>query len=207
MHEHPRATPPGAPRTPTLRRPRAGTRRSGFSMIELLIAMMVMLVAVSMYASTVTSNVRQRIVNHERLVATQAARNMLETLRNQEFTRTWALFNGDPADDPAGEGTAPGQHFDVPGLQAAETDQDGCVGSIVFPALWDGPGSAWELREDVSDAVMGMPRDLNGDSVLDAKDHADDYLILPVRVEIAWEGRAGRREFVLHTMISEVPQK
>lgn len=43
-----------------------------------------------------------------------------------------------------------------------------------------------ELREDTVDPNLGMPRDLNGDGVIDGLNHASDYVILPVRIEVKW---------------------
>ena len=58
------------------------------------------------------------------------------------------------------------------------------------------------LREDYVDERMGMPRDLNGDSLIDELDHADDYTVLPVHVEIEWRGTFGPRRLDLYTQIA-----
>lgn len=64
-----------------------------------------------------------------------------------------------------------------------------------------------ELREDFVDERMGMPRDLNGDGLTEEeRDCSAAYVILPVRVRVCWEGRFGRREYTLHTMITELPR-
>ena len=41
------------------------------------------------------------------------------------------------------------------------------------------------LREDVAIPAMGMPRDLDGDNVVDGVDHKGDYRMLPVIVRSA----------------------
>ena len=56
---------------------------------------------------------------------------------------------------------------------------------------------------DLTDAVLGMPRDLNADSALDGNDHAGDYTILPVRVRIEWTGINGDRFMEMATAITE----
>jgi hypothetical protein len=67
-----------------------------------------------------------------------------------------------------------------------------------------GAGGALELREDVVDAGLGMPRDLNLDGVIDALDHSGDYRILPVRVLVEWTGMSGNRTHRLETVLSEL---
>jgi hypothetical protein len=48
-----------------------------------------------------------------------------------------------------------------------------------------------------------MPRDLNGDNIIDGEDHADDYLVLPVRIRIQWIGRMGPRTYALETIVAD----
>jgi hypothetical protein len=62
-------------------------------------------------------------------------------------------------------------------------------------------GGPFQLREDVVDPEMGMPRDLSGDSVVDSADHALDYMLLPVRVTIEWQGVTGRRRFQMFSLL------
>ena len=69
-------------------------------------------------------------------------------------------------------------------------DPDGMAGRIVMPALVGVPG---ELREDLNDADLGLPRDLSGDGIWDADDHSVDYQLLPVRVLIEWKSKSGNR--------------
>ena len=47
------------------------------------------------------------------------------------------------------------------------------------------------LREDSADESLGMPRDLDGDKLVDSANHAADYVVLPVRVCIEWKGATG----------------
>jgi len=62
------------------------------------------------------------------------------------------------------------------------------------------------LREDVVLPKLGMPRDLNGDSMIDNVDHARDYFILPVHIRIEWIGSNGPRSFDLFTMLTNLEQ-
>ena len=49
-----------------------------------------------------------------------------------------------------------------------------------------------------------MPRDLNADLMIDDQDHARDYVVLPVTVRVAWQGKAGRRSFEMSTMFAKL---
>ena len=132
-------------------------------------------------------------VNRETARAVDSARSMLEAVRAEEFADVFALYNDDPADDPAGAGTAPGAGFAAFGLGARTNDADGLVGAVEFPTI------GGELREDIIDASLGMPRDLDGDGVIDALDHSGDYEVLPFRVRLDWSGATGARTLVVHT--------
>ena len=148
----------------------------------------------SVVTGIVASTSRQRLINAENARAADAARATLETLRAEPLSQIFALYNADPADDPAGG--APGDRFSVPGLQ---DDAGGdLVGRVVFPTI------AGALREDVDDPVLGLPRDLNGDRVIDDLDHALDYAFLPVRVVVEWSSKAGPRRVELNTTLVEL---
>lgn len=209
----------------------AALRRRGTTLLELMVVMSVMLVAVSIFYQMVVSTKRLRVLNHENAVAIEAARKAIERMRNEAFADVWELYNADASDDPGGPGTAPGNRFEVEGLIPLPSAADGCVGEIMLPASWvevssgtGGTGSGpqigsigggstggvtavsiseWQLREDFVDDELGMPRDLNGDSVVDDEDHGGDYLILPVRVRLRWDGVFGERTMDVFTMIGE----
>lgn len=205
-------------RTP---RVRPQSSRAGLTLIELVVVMAVMTVAVSMFTSMVIATARQRGVNRENAVASNAARVMVELMRNEEFEDVYALYNEDPDDDPGGPGTAPGHRFAVQGLTPLDSSPDGLIGEIEFPEMFvevevaplGGLGKlggllppttewVWQLREDYQDARMGMPRDLNGDSMIDDQGHNSDYVILPVHVQLRWRGRFGDRVLDLYTQIA-----
>lgn len=186
------------------RRPRPRTARSGTTLVELAVVIFVALVAASIYSRTLAVNARMRVAGRERMLAAEAARVALERMRSEEFSQLFARYNPDPHDDPGGPGTAPGNRFAVEGLTPLPDAPGGLVGEVVLPwapSLLD--KQAWILSEKVQDEVLGLPRDLNGDTLVDDLDHAGDYVILPVRVRIEWAGPAGRLTFELHTMLSE----
>ncbi len=161
-------------------------------MLELVVVMAMLTVAVGLFSSTLISTARHSRMKREISVASEGARRALEWMRSQSAATLFASFNDSPADDPGGVGSAPGSNFQVPGLNLRDGDADGCVGKILFPCV------GTSLREDVVDAALGMPRDLNGDAEVDAVGHNGDYLLLPVHVRIEWKGVGGDAAFDLY---------
>lgn len=167
--------------------------------------MPIILFASSMLLSTILATKRQRSIGRENAIAVEACRSVIEQMRNEDFDQVVVLYNPEPMDDPAGPGTAPGHRFAIPGLRPAPDSPDGMIGEVVLPFrdLSTGPLPDWQLREDLADEDLGMPRDLDGDFQIDDVDHTNDYRILPVRVEAAWEGELGVRRFRIFTVLME----
>jgi hypothetical protein len=176
-------------------KPRA-RNRAGFSVVEMAIAAVVLTVAVCGLSGSVVSAVALNRVNHETALAEAAVRGAMEQVTGAPFAEAFARFNTDPTDDPAGPGTAPGGTFAVAGLRG---DGAALPGRIVFPTVDAGGGP--ELRENVEDAALGMPRDLNGDGNIDALDHAGNYRLLPVRVSVTWRGVSGLRNLTIESLL------
>ena len=159
-----------------------------------MLVMLVMSVAVSMLASTISSTAKMGTLQLENAIATEAARERLEYMRIFPFHELYAHFNADPSDDPGGFGTSPGSRFAVPVLRPSPLDEDGLCGELRFP------GDGFELREDVEDEKLGMPRDLNLDGTINATDISDSYTVLPVEVRVRWQSGGVDREYVMHTV-------
>ena len=169
------------------------SERAGFSLIEMSVAAVVLTVAVCGLSGSMVSSVALDRVNHETALAEAAVRGTMEKIGGTTFSEAFARFNADPADDPDGAGTAPGATFAVKGLRGAA---GALPGRITFPV-----GAPDQLREDVVDAALGMPRDLNGDGVVDAADHSGNYRLLPVRVSVTWRGVSGVRTLTVETLL------
>jgi type II secretory pathway pseudopilin PulG len=165
----------------------ARSASAGFGLVEVLIAAVLFSTGALALMSVVGYSVQLDTVNHHTAIATEAARQRFEELRGTPLDLVFAAYNADPQDDPGGEGTAPGATFSetIGGLGTLS-------GVIEFPT-----GEGGELLENVDLPVLGMPRDLNGDGVVDTYNHRDDYLVLPVRVRVTWTGPTGEREFEL----------
>lgn len=163
-----------------------------------MIAVVVLTVAVSGFSSSVLSSLVLNRVNRETDVAQQAARRALEEIQGEEFAQVFAAFNS-TVGDYVGSGAESVPGFAVDGLDLIDGDADGMVGRIEFPTV--DVGGADELREDVVDAGLGMPRDLDGLNGIDAADHSGDYELLPVRVVVEWNGVRGDRSITLETVL------
>jgi len=173
-------------------------REAGFSLVEMLVASLVVIVALSAFLRSIVGSMSLAQANREMSLAPQAARQMLEVLASEPIAEVFARYNGDAADDPGGAGTAPGQNFAVPGLDPRRDDPDGMVGQILFPT----PGlSSGQLSEQASATFQEMPKDLNLDGDLVDGDVSADYVILPVIVRLQWTSASGTKSLFYKTIL------
>ena len=170
----------------------------GMTLIEVMVSVLVLTLCTWMLSTTLMASAHHADSKRERALAVNSATNLLEYLHALPFDQVFALYNESPEDDPLGPGTAPGSHFPVEGLEPLLKDADGFVGRLLLPS----PGPS--LREDTDNKRLGLPRDLNGDLNVDEEDHGGDYLILPLVIEVEWQGSAGRRIFNLETILSGI---
>jgi prepilin-type N-terminal cleavage/methylation domain-containing protein len=172
--------------------------RAGMTLLEVMVSLSISLVAMGMFSSALVSTSRMGADKRMTALAANAARSAIEDMRAAPHAERFAQFNADPADDPEGAGTAPGRYFEVPGLDARADDPDGFVGEILIPTI------EGKLREDAVDDRLGLPRDLNGDTLVDQENHAGDYVILPVTVRIEWRGVTGPRRIEMSSMLIDL---
>jgi len=180
--------------------------RGGFTIIELMLVIAVLMVALLLLSQSLGAAMRLTNVNRETALAADGAQEMLELLQGvEDFSQLFVLYNANADDDPGGPGSAPGSGFVVTGLDPDPDDVDGLVGEILFPAEFGVAGL--ELHEFIVDQELsddlGLPRDLNGDGVLDAADHSGDYQLLPVCIRLRWTGATGIREFEIQTLLAD----
>jgi type II secretory pathway pseudopilin PulG len=181
---------------------RGAVQRAGWTLIELLLVVSVVLMTLLFFTRSMGSTLQLTEVNRETGLALDGARDALERLQGAaDFQELFRLYNSDPGDDPGLPGSGPGPGFEVTGLTPVDGDADGLVGEIRFPTV-DG-SSGPQLREDVLDEALGMPRDLDGLDGIDGDDHRDDYRLLPVEVTLRWKGRTGIRTLSLQTLLTE----
>lgn len=166
------------------------SRESGISLIEVLVGATILSLGLIGMVITLLNSQDLGRSNEETARGAEALRLVVERMEGVNKTDLFSIFNGDPSDDPGGAGTAPGDTFPL------QTEAGDFFVQIEFPVQAD-PAI---LREDTTDAVLGMPRDLDGDGVVDALDHAADYVQLPARVRVTWNGVNGTRSLELCTI-------
>jgi hypothetical protein len=142
-----------------------------------------------------TSNSVTRSLS-EKEIAVRAAMGKIAEMDSQTFAQIFADYDANPANDPLGAGTAPGQYFAVSGLSPQKGFTATQVGKIVFPQ------AGTQLREDVVNSTLGMPCDLNGDKVIDSNDHSADYVRLPVEIQISWAGAEGNQTITIPAILT-----
>ena len=168
--------------------PSRRSRTRGLTLLEMALSITLLVMGISALSRVTVSLARAGSMARENETATQSARAMLERIQAESFSQAFRSFNATGADDPGGANTAPGANFAVRGLRALPGDPDGLPGEVLFPST---AGQPAQLREDVVDAHLGMPQDLDGNGVVDSANHATDYKLLPVRVRVRWQSRDG----------------
>lgn len=182
--------------------PRARVRRrAGFTLIDVMMAATVLAVAISAVAGSIVVSMSMNRVNRDTAIAQEAARRVMEELASRPFNEVFAAYNSDAGDDAGLLSPAVGPSFAVPGLEPSRTDPDGLCGRVMFPTQV--VGGIEELREDVVDPMLGMPRELDGVGGIDALDHRANYRLLPVRVRVEWQGSIGPRRVDVETMLCQ----
>jgi hypothetical protein len=154
--------------------------------LELMMALSVVLVGLIAFLQAVISSQVLSQTNRENAIASQAARQALEAIHEVPFEDVFATYAG--------------QGFAVDGLDPLPDDPDGLAGEYVFPTI--SAGGVLELREDAVDGHLGSPRDLDGNSVVDAADHAKDYVVLPVLVRVQWRGKRVQGTVEMKTILA-----
>jgi hypothetical protein len=167
-----------------------------------MFALSVMVIGVLGFAQVLMISTAAATSAREEAIAANGAAQMLKTIESAGFVQIFGLYNDTTADDPGGVGTAPGKNFAVQGLNADLNDPDGMPGEVLFPVTPNVPG---ELRENLNDLRFSEPRDLNGDGVIDASNHATNYTLIPVVVRVRWRGARGVGTYELKTLITNLP--
>lgn len=171
---------------------------AGFTLVEVAISLAVIAIALLGMISAIVAAQKTNEASRELTVAMNAAREKVEEMRSYPLSEVYARYNADPNDNPA-TGESPGPTFPVSGLVPPSNTLNG---KIVFPEDSSGSGST-SLREYVDDPRLGMPRDLNGDGIVDTGNHSSDYVILPMRIVIEWRGIYGAQRFEMNTCLYE----
>ena len=170
--------------------------RAGFSLLEAMLGMTVLVVAIVGTMGSLSTSLELTQSNRETIIATQALRRQAERMSGTALASVYRTFNDTTADDLTP--SAPGAHFDIPELTVQLGDADGSVGHITFPTA---NATQATLFENYSNADWGFPRDLSGDGTVSTTDVAGSYILLPVRLRAEWRGSAGDRVIEVETIM------
>jgi type II secretory pathway pseudopilin PulG len=158
---------------------RSRSPRSAFTLLEVLMAVTVLVLALFGLLSTILSASALQRANRETTVALAAAREKVEQLQTQRIHELVAAYGP--------TGTTPG--FAVPGLNPLS---GATVGTVTI--LTD---------ETITDPELGMPRDLNGDGdSTDTDVSTGRMFLLPAQITLRWQGATGERQLSVPTLVA-----
>ena len=172
--------------------------RTGFAIVDVCVSLLILVVALGALLGSVFSAMRLAEVNESTASASQAVGGILETMSSLPLEQVYAAYNSDPKDDPD-QNKNYLEGLEIPAQLLSPQGGAASMAEISFPTFAGVNGT--ELREDLVDAKLGMPRDLNGDGKIDALDHSQDYQLLPVAVKLEWNGPAGPQVLEVSTLL------
>lgn len=167
---------------------RRGCARSGFTMLEVSLALTLLVVAL---VATSASNMRMQALrrsNHDRVMAQNAVQAISERIQAIARAGTSAAGGfGTHVTAALAAGGELGSAFDVTGLTPLSGQaRVGTIRVITDETATDA-GLGCEL---------GLPRDLNGDGDAGDGDVSANAHILPVVVTLRWHGQSGDQRIV-----------
>jgi prepilin-type N-terminal cleavage/methylation domain-containing protein len=163
----------------------------GFTLVEVMVACAILALGMVGVLAAIAAGDAEDESSRGRSIAIDAARREAEKIASTPFSQVFAAYNG-------ASGAA---WFSVAGLTPVAGDAQ--VGEVLFPVVAGAPGtlredtddaSVWHLRFPMSDprtALLGMPRDLDGDGVIDSNGKQGSYKVLPVLVTLRWKTMGG----------------
>lgn len=179
-------------RSPGCRAPHA----AGFTLIEVCIALVILVIAILGHVATVGAAHRTSLDVEERGLALQTLERFIERLRDDpDWETLWLRLRARSVESAADTALASlSNDFDLATVAATTYYADFQVPSqlqnasflVQVPAFDN--GGTWELRENLNAPRYGLPFDLNGDGLTDATPRNDDYRQIPVVVRIRWGG-------------------
>jgi len=155
------------------------TQPTGFTIVEVVMAMAMISVALLALMSTVISTMTLVEVNRQDSLAMNAARNKVAEMAAKPFDKLFSSFRG--------------HTFPVAGLQRGNGANPG---RVVFPQTGN------QLSETVTDRNLLMPRDLNLDGDASDNNVSTEYELLPVKIVIDWDTVQGARTIEFNIVLT-----
>jgi type II secretory pathway pseudopilin PulG len=172
--------------------------RAGFTLVQVTMTAAILAIGILGLSAVIAQSVRLTAINQETVRARQASNMMLEEIRSLPFSEVYSMVRASGTESEMSDYMLNGETFEVPTI-GLPTVSGGMTGHIEFPTS----GSGLDLCESTVDASLGMPMDLNGDGEIDDEGHAADYVLLPVRIRVEWEGIAGARQVEIYTVLRD----
>lgn len=146
---------------------------SAFTLLEVMISLTLLVIAFLGCAPFLVASARSYDLIMEESIAIQALRQQAETIRGIPFGRIAT--------------TCAGTTF--------TSDKIGGSGTIrVFVNENDSSADA---------RLLGLPRDLDGDGRVATTDVTSKYLLLPIRIDINWQGSRGPESKALYLLYAQ----
>ena len=175
--------------------------QAGWTLLELMMAVIVITIALVAYLVFYATSIRVTATSHQMEVAMNAVRGKLEEM-NSAYDTLIGTFTHYTTTLGGGLGPTFTVWLDQAEGIMLEPDP---AGEVVFPTvggqLREDSGGTWDNMTGEEAARLGMPRDINGDGVVDTNDHSSDtnLQILPMLVRVTWQDGAGE-EWVVEEM-------
>ena len=164
---------------------RRASKRDGFTIVEAVVVMAILLMGLLAMTSTSVTVHSLRDADRDRRTANLAMQSVIEDVKrvsalNVGSDPSWArnFTNAYLA------GGIPGPTLLLQGLEL----QEGAAANCTITVITDETMTDQELGVE-----LGMPRDLDNDGAIDNGDVSDGATLLPVIVRIDWSGAAGDR--------------
>jgi type II secretion system protein I len=185
---------------------RKGSR--GFTLVELMVALGVLVVSLIGLISVITYTTTQNEINRENMLAMRVAEGKIEEMRQYVVPEIFARYSCTswgqaqplyPAGTPQPPGIFPGADFTASvAADPTYAKLRNVQATVTFPwvngaafvqGLWT-PNSPIVLLEDQTDKDP-INRDLNANGAVD--DPTLNYVLLPTTITVNWTGIRGKR--------------
>ena len=174
---------------------RSAPSRSGFTLLDVCVSLALLAAGLGALLGSTFSAMKLDRVNASTALASQVLRGMCEQMQAMpidEVLEAYVLREDEDEHVRAGKLARLTPH----GPARAELGEGNLVAAR-FPLAADGR----TLREDLDLPGLGLPRDLDGDGTIDGVDKHASFRILPVVLELDWNGPSGPQHLAVSTVL------
>ena len=171
--------------------------RSGFSLIEVVIALAVGALGLFGTISVIMFAQRNNLATRENTIAMRATEKLIETMGALPIKDVFKAYDGtQKITDPKTGEQIPTDKFKIDGLNAVPGRTT--HGQIYFPVTSGNllvETETGKIMDRKDGARKYVNIDLDGDHVIDTtpNDKSSTYKVLPVMIELQWTGARGKR--------------